>query len=417
MILDFYTARVLFMLLGISVFSGFGVVVDAPVIYASDDNLTTTVVVQTSDNITYVFPAEITANNTNITITIENVTLDTNASQEEIVNVTENITPIYVGGGGSGGSAPKFTPEEEVFIRQELSEEVILYPGLVGDWDESFNVEIGNMLKVGSKKYLYYTGYKGKLDRSLLKPGEVYCGVAVNNGAGWVKQGKTMHNYRCEDPYVIYEDGLFWMIFEDKEYLPDQNSSLAVSVDGENFKVVRRGILGPTNYSIINLDASSPILLKEGKEYVVLYEQRGVDADFPNQGSTGYAKTRYLGEDFILENETIIWGSAHHTRNREHWRAFVATDDVVYLNGTYYLTQHALTHADEGKWTTGIWTSDRLDGNWTLVVDEPAFQTNTVMMELVDDCIRFFTYHDYAIRYLNSSHLHEHGVPGCSFKL
>lgn len=312
---------------------------------------------------------------------------------------------------------PSQSKEQEIEINNfyPSDNETIIINGV--DWDINLYVEIGNILEVNGVKYLNYVGYSGEYSREAGQP-NVYCGVATNNGSGWLKHGKAL-NYRCEDPYVIYRNGVFYMWFEDKEYYPDTNSSLAISTDGINYELTTLAALRvPSSPPIwLNSDASSIIVYDTGSYIYTLFESRGdMGGGQFNQGSVGEGNLTYNSITGIFNlnvDEQIIQGSYFgEGQSLNHWRAFVATDDLVYIDNTYYLTLHTLSHSE--GWTTGLWKSSNLN-NWTLVVDEPVFNYSTVMFDKdsYNNCLRFYTVQNNNVKYINGSHLIAYDVPVC----
>lgn len=402
--------KIVAILLGISFFSTVGLLADGgQPAQAQTENMS-----YEAPNISlfeYTMP-----NETNKTLKQINMTTnETSFNNMNTSNITKdtNESVIYIGGGGgsvgsSGGGKESEITNEELYVSAYLSDDILFFEGQTGDWDETFR-EIGNVVHVGGKKFLYYSGHQGTMSRN--NPPQVYCGVAINNGAGWIRQGKIMNN-PCEDPYVVYREGLFWLVFEDKSVYPDYYTSLAVSHDGENFEMIREKVLVP-NKSLYwaTRDTSSPILLNQEEGFTMIFEARG---DYPGgmviQGVTGIAYSTLPAENFLIREEPVVWGKSYETRDTNHWRSFVAGDDIKEINGTYYLTQHALSHTN--GWTSGIWTSEDLV-EWDVLIDKPLFEYSTVMMDSTEGCIKFYAHIGGAIRYVYNDEINGTGMPVC----
>jgi len=269
---------------------------------------------------------------------------------------------------------------ENVDILMSYKDNIIVRNGEKGNWDENIR-EIGNIIyrPTFDKYYFFYSGYKNEYDGV-----NVFVGMACSDdGKSWHKSGKIIE-VPSEDPYVILHDDMFFLFFEDKSEIPFRKINLATSDDGENWTVIKQGVIQPTNNSDWqSQDVSSPVVIETIDGWVMLYEGRGSG----NLGKIGYASSNNLLD--WNKSETPIFEGSYP------WANHVVPDDIIQEDEYYFLTYHGFSK--KFGWQNGLAIStDFL--NWRPVNSFPIHPTASMLIK-INSQIYFFGVSDKGVEY------------------
>ena len=211
--------------------------------------------------------------------------------------------------------------------------------GSLGSSDETIR-EIGNIVysKSLDKYFLYYTGHSGSINLN----NNVFVHVASSiDGISWTKNGLVM-DQSSEDPYVIINNNIFYMFYEDKNEVPFRKINIAKSIDGINFDYLGTAIEPTQGNSWDNIDVSSPVVIfdKINSRWIMLYEGRSKK----NRGAIGCAYSNDLINWDKKNDPVFIGGNKNFLTMYFSDYNFLVPDDIVYKDNLYFLTYHASGH-------------------------------------------------------------------------
>jgi predicted GH43/DUF377 family glycosyl hydrolase len=197
--------------------------------------------------------------------------------------------------------------------------------------------EIGNVLyepaDTGYEYKTWYTGYAVDPDVD-----EYIYYAYSSDGENWTKSpsNPVISLRRAEDPYVVKVGATYYLYAEDKEAdAPSEDIRYWTSADGETW-ADQGQILGITN-------CASPVVWKEGATWYMLYE------NYPVGDRTICLATSADGITWAAEatNPVMV------VLDNEWTATALVPDDIVKIDGTYYLLYHGLATV----WKTGMATS------------------------------------------------------------
>jgi predicted GH43/DUF377 family glycosyl hydrolase len=221
------------------------------------------------------------------------------------------------------------------------------------DWDEHIR-EIGNILyepncpEPNERYKFFYSGYKGYYQGN-----KVYVGYAYSaDGNSWTKFGKVIAR-AAEDPYVVNRNGTYYLYAEDKEDVPFRNIRLYTSSDcktwtdmGDVFDVQGGG--NPPNWQ--SMDVSSPIVWVDDNDvWYLMYEGRGGGW----WGLIGLAQSQD-GINWVRCSDDPVMGYGVPGQWDD---SAVVTDDIVKIDGVYYLLYHGYGSVSFDDFWAGMATS------------------------------------------------------------
>lgn len=205
----------------------------------------------------------------------------------------------------------------------------------IGEWDEEIR-EIGNVWEDNGTYYFTYTGFIPPYD-----DGNVSIGLATSSdGFTWTKQGQITEQ-GFEDPFLVKHNGV-WFLYTEKKQSSAPNHlgvNLHKGVDimdlTDEGLVLDKGSSGQWD----DRDVSSPTVHIEGDTFYLFYEGRGTPT---TRGSVGLA-TSSDGESFTKQPNPVATGTDAGTDTTFRWSTHIVPDDVMALNGKYYLVIHGWT--------------------------------------------------------------------------
>jgi len=325
------------------------------------------------------------------------------------------MVPPLQGCLGSNKSDESINLEVEVTGIMEIYEQIIpcsntiILNGTENDFDTNFR-EIGNIITIekdGILTYeMYYTVYSGHAYIG----NQTYIGHSYSsNGVEWLKHEEFIINRPLEDPYVIYENGVYHLFAEDKLDLPFRNirkyhstDGLIWIDDGDIFDITSGGT--PNGWE--NQDVSSPVAWIEGNgTWYMLYEGRGMS----HRGNIGLAYS-YDGYNWtrINENNTPVFtnGSIYS------WdESGVVPDDLLKINDEYYMLYHGYSVNLGGQWKMGVAKTKNFE-DWSRFRANPIADINTLMFTNISDS---YLYHFTGDKKSNSNTKHIEGI--CTFEI
>jgi predicted GH43/DUF377 family glycosyl hydrolase len=281
----------------------------------------------------------------------------------------------------------------------------IIKNGTGTDFDVNFR-EIGNTLideENSSERYkLYYSAYS----KNALKSNQTYIGYSYSeDGINWEKYHSEIISRPLEDPYVIKHEGIYHLFAEDKLDQPFRNIRKYHSYDGINWiddgDVLDIEVGGePSGWE--SKDVSSPVVWIESDMWHMLYEGRGNGG-----GKIGHA-TSNDGINWTRDLTNPIFGPGMSGS----WDELqIVPDDLIIINGTYYLFYHGYSNLTYPFFKGGIAKSENLN-EWSRLIDEPFADVNTLMANKVDENYLFYFTGDTRE---NSPTAHIRGI--CSFEV
>lgn len=264
------------------------------------------------------------------------------------------------------------------------------------DCDEHIR-EIGNVLATpddpDAPYKMWYTGYCGTYNNLVtITPHWVHMATSPD-GITWSKLGRIQFSngvdHHLEDPYVVIVDGTYYMFAEDKDF-GSSNFSPGIrrlhSADGFHWAddglILARGT-APWEAQ----DVGSPLMWVEQGVWYLYYEGRGSG----NPGSIGLA-TSTDGMNFYRYGTTPRMAPG---TGCDDWdNGSIIPDDLVSLNGSYYMTYHASPSDPchgrrRSTTTTGLAISNDLI-TWTRYAANPIDYHATVMMLNEGGAVTFF---------------------------
>lgn len=212
-------------------------------------------------------------------------------------------------------------------------------------WDQDLR-ELGNVKWDGTRFITFYTGYTAPYTEN-----NVYIGVATSlDGVNWVKggpngDGKILER-SSEDPFMIIHNGTYYLYVEDKEDVPARGIWLYTSKDLLNWTTVGMVLDRGDDVNYDSLDVSSPTILVENGTWHLLYEVRSRT----QHGAISYASS-LDGINWIRHGSSPVLAGTLSNGDIK-WAGNVVPDDILKLNGVYYLTFHGTNSA--GKFINGM---------------------------------------------------------------
>jgi len=273
----------------------------------------------------------------------------------------------YLGGG--------ITQNLEDFNNVLIRDTVLIPIGTGSDWDTHMR-EIGNILyepndSDPNKKYkAFYSGHSGAYWGN-----NVYIGYAYSaDGNNWTKVGKVISR-SAEDPYVVNNNGVYYLYAEDKEDVPFRNIRLYTSDDcitwtdmGDVFDILGGG--NPPEWQA--KDVSSPLVwIDDNDVWYLMYEGRG-----PMTGGMIGLAYSTDGINWTRDgNAPVLTGAGPGMWDANQ----VVPDDIMKINSVYYLIYHgAGLYPPTGFWP-GLATSTDLH-TWNRCSWNPILRgTDTLM--------------------------------------
>jgi predicted GH43/DUF377 family glycosyl hydrolase len=269
--------------------------------------------------------------------------------------------------------------------------------GSEGQWDEGGIREIGNVLydateSNDSRRYkALYTGKSLPLSGTNVYVGMVFSST-IEDGKAWTKySGNPVLSVASEDPYFVFNNGSYYMYYEDKVDDPFRDTNLATSNDGVIWtESGANPILEPVNDTWESQDVSSPVVWIEDNAWYMLYEGRETDGQ---QGSMGLATSidgivwnKYIGNPVMLPGEPGSWDDVG-----------VIPDDIIKRNNMYYMFYHGLDSVFDTSDGGMAYSTDLI--NWTKWEENPISGSPA-------DCM-VFTSHNTNKDYILNIHLYE----------
>jgi predicted GH43/DUF377 family glycosyl hydrolase len=269
-----------------------------------------------------------------------------------------------------------------------MNSSVFIYSGNSSDWDEYIR-EIGNLFYNPNKDkyFFFYSAHNEEY-----KENNVFVGMAYSNdGITWEKYGKVT-NFSAEDPYVVLKDNIFYMFYEDKGEVPFRRINLAISEDATHWILLKKGILNPSPIGWQSQDVSSPIVIFNGEEWIMLYEGRSLF----NHGEIGFATSKDL-INWKKKSFPVFSGG-------NYWDNFAVPDDIFRYGDYYIMSYHG--YNKRTGWQEGLLESTDLK-NWKIFSQNPISNSDTIMFLRKDSGIGFIEENDNKINvnisYLNFS--------------
>jgi predicted GH43/DUF377 family glycosyl hydrolase len=246
--------------------------------------------------------------------------------------------------------------------------------GAAGEFDEHIR-EIGNVLcepdeaDPGKKYKIFYSGYHGTYKGNNVGIGYAYSA----DGKTWTKRPNKIIDRPLEDPYVVNNDGTYYLFAEDKADMPFRNirryhspDCLNWADDGDVFDVRAGG--DPVDWEA--QDVSSPVVWIENNIWYLLYEGRGGGY----WGKIGLATshdgvhwTRYKNNPVFDCGPPGNWDETN-----------VVCDDIIKVGARYYMTYHGYGASGPTGYWSGLAYCDDLH-NWVRHSDNPFSICPTVM--------------------------------------
>jgi predicted GH43/DUF377 family glycosyl hydrolase len=260
---------------------------------------------------------------------------------------------------------------ENVDILQSYKNNILINVGEEGEWDENIR-EIGNIVYSSNlSQYLFfYSAHKDTYEQN-----DVYIGMAHSeDGINWEKYGKIFE-VPAEDPYAIIIENKIYLFYEDKSEIPFKRVDLAISEDGKNWTILKKGVINPIENDWQSKDVSSPVVIETNEGFLMIYEGRGPD----NLGKIGLAKSIDC-VNWSQNNEPIYCG-------KYSWEKYVVPDDIFKEFDQYILSYHG--YCKKYEWQSGLAKSIDLK-NWTPVNSIPIHTSDTIMIKEINSKIYFF---------------------------
>jgi predicted GH43/DUF377 family glycosyl hydrolase len=233
----------------------------------------------------------------------------------------------------------------------------VLKPGPPGSWDEHIRERMWVLYEDGIFR-AWYAGWQGPYD--LERPNLVHLGYATSkDGIHWTKHpSNPIFSKRwTEDMCIVKSDGLYYMFVEDESH-DATVIHLMTSKDGllwEEHGDVLKGIEG-SNWE--GGWVGTPIVWKEGKKWIMLYEG-GPPGDIA-LATSGDGRNWKRSDANPVLTEGVGWESK-----------VTAPDAIIQENGEYVLYYHAL--GDDKKWRSGAAVSKDLI-HWERYSGNPIFE-------------------------------------------
>lgn len=163
----------------------------------------------------------------------------------------------------------------------------------------------------------------------------------------WTKQGKLTIT-PTEDPYLNIVGNTYRLLAERKS----GNTHLGIELfTGNSMEtLVSQGIIiGPTPGTLYSSDSSSPVEFMHNGKYILIFEGR-------SSGNSGVIMISESidGINYTVNPVPIISGSQHGNNT---WFTHCVPDDIVLLNGKYFLTSHVFNSSD---FVCGVFESNDL---------------------------------------------------------
>jgi len=270
----------------------------------------------------------------------------------------------------------------EIYYQILPCSDTMISNGTINDFDTNFR-EIGNIIVVeknGTLAYeVFYTVYSG----NEYIGNQTYIGYSYSsNGVDWTKHDESIINRPLEDPYVIYENGVYHLFAEDKLDLPFRNirkyhsqDGLNWTDDGDIFDTKSGGV--PNDWE--NEDVSSPVVwIEENGTWYMLYEGRGG----VHRGNIGLA---YSNDGYnwsrINENNTPTFANGSIFSWDE---SGVVPDDLIKIDDEYYMLYHGYSRNHGGQWKMGIAKTENFE-EWERHRANPIAEINTLMFTSIEE--------------------------------
>jgi len=286
-----------------------------------------------------------------------------------------------------------------------LTESQLIFQGDPGKWDankpHTFSVVEAN--KDGYKYWAYYgLAYYGG------DPANRKAGIARSNDlVHWDKYaGNPIINGDCRWPNVILVKDVFYMFYAEYDANNDSRIVMLTSKDGIHFdnkvEVVGRE-LGKQN--------QNPFVYfnKNDKNFYLAY-YHGVERsnDKPlvgravvNAKSDVTKNLKNVWQIRLLKSKTLEGLKSAKPKTLISQSYTIAAPSIAYFNHKYYLTGESVKEGQwDNKWVTVAYTSDKIDGKYKMVSNNPILPDNDacVFQTIINNQLYLFYSHALSIK-------------------
>lgn len=249
------------------------------------------------------------------------------------------------------------------------------------DWDYYIN-EIGNHLyfpnEVTRKNVFAFTGTKPSAG---LNPANILSQIGLaysTDGITWTKYASNPiisdSPEFLQDPYILQDGSTFYLLCE------RSNEEIIGFSASDLFGVwTSLGVILP-GASTWETQVASPIFYKEGDTYYIFYE--AASSTSYTDGVIGIAECDTPTGTYINRRQVTLTSS---------WADVFVPDDLVKIDGTYYLLWHGESKSDD-QYRCGIATASAIDGPYTDIGSVPINSLpNGVYTDITRNMMYLFT--------------------------
>jgi hypothetical protein len=256
-----------------------------------------------------------------------------------------------------------------------LSKERVILEGDSGKWDENkiHTLSVVEANKDGYKYWGYYCleFYGGNL--SLRKAGL----ARSNDLVHWKKySGNPIITEDCRWPTVVMVHSKFYMFYEEYDYLAnDSRIVMVTSKDGIHFG--NKVVVVPRETEMQNQNPFIYYNKRDGNFYLFYYSGIEKSRDsLSNNWNIMVKKSRNINK--LKDANPMLLITSRFT---------MAAPSIAYHKGRYYLTVEALNLKTWLTWVTLAYSSDKIEGKYTEVANNPVLVNN-------DPCAFQYIFHN-----------------------
>jgi hypothetical protein len=265
----------------------------------------------------------------------------------------------------------------------ELTTPITVIEGVPGQWDENkpHTMSIVEANMDGYKYWAFYgLAYYGNYEPSVRKAGL----ARSNDLIHWEKyEGNPIIKGDCRWPTVVFKNSTFYMFYAEYNSECDSRIVMVTSKDGKNFD--NKEVIVPMEKGKQN---QNPFIFfnKQDETFYLAY-YNGIERDTVpgnNVWNINILKSKNINELKNAKPKTLI--SSPQT---------LAAPSIAYYNNKYYmLVEFFATDKWDGKWVTLGYESDKPDGKYVEVNNNPPvlYDNDACAFQYVLDGELYITY-------------------------
>jgi hypothetical protein len=248
----------------------------------------------------------------------------------------------------------------------DLSKARIILEGDSAKWDEN-NVHTFSVVEANKDGYKYW-GYYG-MNLYVGDPGLRKAGLARSNDlVHWKKYpGNPILTENCRWPTVVMVHSIFYIFYAEYDY-PANDSRIVMVTSKDGIHFGNKVVVVPREIEMQNQNPFIYYNKRDGSFYLFYY--RGIEKSrdsLSNNWNIMVRKSKDINK--LKDANPMLLITSRFT---------MAAPSIAYHKGKYFLTVEALNLKLWPTWVTLAYSSDKIEGKYTPVSNNPILTNNEV---------------------------------------